>query len=126
MKRRDFIKGSLAGGTLALSGFIPINRVGNLRRRSLTSARGGSKRVIFLGIDGMDPSLTRSMMADGLLPNFSKLKSQGHFGPLGTTLPPQSPVAWSSFITGCNPGQHGIYDFIHRDPKTMMPYLSTC
>jgi hypothetical protein len=40
-------------------------------------------------------------------------------------IPPQSPVAWSSFITGLDPGGHGIFDFIHRDPKTMLPYLST-
>ncbi len=43
----------------------------------------------------------------------------------GTSMPPQSPVAWSTFITGLDPGAHGIFDFIHRDPKTMTPYLST-
>ena len=45
--------------------------------------------------------------------------------PLGTSIPPQSPVAWSTFITGLDPGGHGIFDFVHRDPKTMTPYLST-
>ena len=40
-------------------------------------------------------------------------------------MPPQSPVAWSTFITGLDPGRHGIFDFIHRDPKTMVPFLST-
>ena len=44
---------------------------------------------------------------------------------MGTSIPPQSPVAWSSFITGLDPGRHGIFDFVHRDPKTMQPYLST-
>jgi predicted AlkP superfamily phosphohydrolase/phosphomutase len=40
-------------------------------------------------------------------------------------MPPQSPVAWSNFITGLDPGGHGIFDFVHRDPNTMIPYLST-
>ena len=44
---------------------------------------------------------------------------------MGTSLPPQSPVAWSNFITGKNPGGHGIFDFIHRDPVKFIPYLST-
>ncbi len=59
------------------------------------------------------------------MPNFARLASAGTFAPLGTTIPPQSPVAWSTFITGLDPGGHGIFDFIHRDPKTMQPYLST-
>ena len=46
-------------------------------------------------------------------------------GVLSTTMPPQSPVAWSSFISGTNPGGHGIFDFVHRDPKLLLPYLST-
>ena len=53
------------------------------------------------------------------------MAARGGFAPLGTSIPPQSPVAWSSFITGLDPGGHGIFDFIHRDPKTMTPYLST-
>ena len=49
----------------------------------------------------------------------------GAFQALGTSMPPQSPVAWSNFITGMDAGGHGIFDFIHRDPKTMIPFLST-
>ena len=64
-------------------------------------------------------------MARGRLPNFAQLAARGGFAPLGTSIPPQSPVAWSSFITGLDPGGHGIFDFIHRDPKTMAPFLST-
>ncbi len=83
------------------------------------------RRVIVLGFDGLDYGLTRDLMERGRLPNFSALASRGTFGPLGTSVPPQSPVAWSNFITGLDPGGHGIFDFIHRDPKTMAPYLST-
>ncbi len=56
--------------------------------------------------------------------NFSKLMQQGSFRPLTTSIPPQSPVAWSNLITGMNAGGHGIFDFIHRDPKTMGLYFS--
>lgn len=82
-------------------------------------------RVIVLGFDGLDHDLTRQLMAEGRMPSFARLAAQGSFAPLATTVPPQSPVAWSTFITGLDPGGHGIFDFIHRDPGTMTPYLST-
>jgi len=83
------------------------------------------KRVIILGIDGMDYALTERFIAEGKLPNLARLAREGHFGPLQTSIPPQSPVAWSEFITGVDAGGHGIFDFMHRDPATMVPYLST-
>ena len=84
-----------------------------------------AKKVIILGLDGLDPVITKRLMADGRLPNFSKLAAQGGFTELGTSTPAESPVAWSNFITGLNPGGHGIFDFIHRDPATLQPYLSS-
>lgn len=83
------------------------------------------KRVVVLGFDGLDYGLTRSLIDEQRLPNFARLASTGGFAPLVTSIPPQSPVAWSTFITGLDPGGHGIFDFIHRDPATMVPYLST-
>jgi predicted AlkP superfamily phosphohydrolase/phosphomutase len=83
------------------------------------------RKVIVLGFDGLDYELVRDLMDDGRLPNFARMIQRGTFGPLGTSIPPQSPVAWSNFITGMDAGGHGIFDFIHRDPKTMIPYLST-
>jgi predicted AlkP superfamily phosphohydrolase/phosphomutase len=53
------------------------------------------------------------------------MAEDGAFSPLETSIPPQSPVAWSDFITGLDSGGHGIFDFLHRDPETMLPYLST-
>ena len=82
-------------------------------------------RVIVLGFDGMDHQLTKELMTRGKMPAFSTLETSGSFSPLETSVPPQSPVAWSSFITGLDPGEHGIFDFIHRDPETMIPYIST-
>ena len=82
-------------------------------------------KVIVLGFDGLDHALTDQMINEGRLPALARLASSGGFAPLGTTIPPQSPVAWSTFITGLDPGGHRIFDFVHRDPKTMLPYLST-
>jgi predicted AlkP superfamily phosphohydrolase/phosphomutase len=82
-------------------------------------------RVIVLGLDGMDHGLTTEMLRRGELPNLARLAREGGFAPLETTTPPQSPTAWSSFITGQQPGHHGIFDFVQRDPATLMPYLST-
>jgi predicted AlkP superfamily phosphohydrolase/phosphomutase len=73
----------------------------------------------------MDFELTSRMMAEGRLPGLSRLAEMGGFQALGTSTPPLSPVAWSNFITGQDAGVHGIFDFIHRDPETMLPYLST-
>lgn len=84
-----------------------------------------SKKLIVLGIDGMDYRLLQKYMAEGKMPHFSALAEKGSFRPLTTSTPPQSPVAWSNLITGMNPGGHGIFDFIHRNPATMEPYLST-
>ena len=84
-----------------------------------------NEKLIVLGIDGMDPQLLRRFMAEGKMPNFSALAQKGSFRELTTSIPPQSPVAWSNLITGMNAGGHGIFDFIHRDPKTMVPEFST-
>ncbi len=84
----------------------------------------GDKKLIILGIDGMDPQLLRQYIAEGRMPNFAALAKQGSFRELTTSIPPQSPVAWSNLITGMNAGGHGIFDFIHRDPKTLQPYFS--
>jgi predicted AlkP superfamily phosphohydrolase/phosphomutase len=78
-------------------------------------ARSRFKRVVILGLDGMDHELTEKMMEEGKLPNLSALRDGGGFRPLGTTVPPLSPVAWSTFQTGVNPGKHNIFDFLTPD-----------
>ena len=83
------------------------------------------KKFLILGIDGMDYHLLTRMLADGSLPNFDKLRQGGDLKPLLSSIPPQSPVAWSNFITGMDPGGNGIFDFIHRTPENFLPYLST-
>src|SRR5215471_13880273 len=89
------------------------------------NAGATEKKLIVIGVDGMDPDLLAKFMAEGSMPNFSRLAQQGSFRKLTSSIPPQSPVAWSNLITGMNAGGHGIFDFIHRDPKTFQLYFST-
>jgi predicted AlkP superfamily phosphohydrolase/phosphomutase len=84
-----------------------------------------AKRVIIVGMDGMDPGLTTKFMREGRMPNFEKLAAEGVFRPLDTSNPSMSPVAWSSFTTGTDPSRHGIFDFLTRDPCTYAPMLSS-
>ena len=91
---------------------------------SLKPSSGG-KKVIVIGIDGMDPILTERMMDEGNLPALDQLRKMGGYRRLQTSDPPQSPVAWASFINGAGPGSHGIFDFIHRDPERQcLPFYS--
>ncbi len=83
------------------------------------------KKVIVLGIDAMDPVILEGLVHEGKMPNFQRLARSGGYRRVRTSIPPESPVAWSNIITGMNPGGHGIFDFIHRDPKTLVPFLST-
>ncbi len=116
LSRRDFLRMQMGGAAwLALGGLSCGPR----------HLRETGTKVIALGLDGMDPGIVAAMMKRGELPAFAKLAGQGTFGALGTSDPPQSPVAWANFISGQNPGKHGIFDFVHRDPETLFPYLST-
>jgi predicted AlkP superfamily phosphohydrolase/phosphomutase len=92
-------------------------------RRALAKSR--VKRIVILGLDGLDYGLTEKLLAEGKLPHLAALRDQGCFKPLGTTLPPISPVAWSSFQTGVNPGKHNIFDFLTPDLRTYRPKLSS-
>jgi len=72
----------------------------------------------------MDPQLLTRFMQEGKMPNFATLAQRGSLKRLTSSIPPQSPVAWSNMITGMNAGGHGLFDFIHRDPKTLALYFS--
>ncbi|HEX5269187.1 MAG TPA: alkaline phosphatase family protein, partial [Gemmataceae bacterium] len=102
----------------------PLRLIGRVlfgRRRAL----GRFKRVVILGLDGLDHALTERMLGEGKLPHLDALRKRGCFKPLATTLPSISPVAWSSFQTGTNPGKHNIYDFLTPDLLTYRPKLSS-
>jgi len=82
------------------------------------------QKVVLLGFDGMDVRLTQKWMDQGLLPNLKALAERGSFSALMSTNPAESPVSWAAFVTGCNPGKTGIYDFLNRDLKTYYPFLT--
>jgi predicted AlkP superfamily phosphohydrolase/phosphomutase len=79
------------------------------------------KKAIVIGLDGLEPTIVESMLERGELPNLARIRQSGSYSRLKTTYPAQTPVAWSSFATGTNPGGHGIFDFISRDPATYLP-----
>ncbi|HEY6357104.1 MAG TPA: alkaline phosphatase family protein, partial [Vicinamibacterales bacterium] len=83
------------------------------------------RRLVIVGFDGQDPVLTDRFLAEGRLPNFKKLATDGCYRRLRTTFPSVSPVAWSSFSTGCEPARHNIFDFIEPDRRTYLPLLSS-
>lgn len=74
------------------------------------------RRVIVLGFDGADPARIEGWRREGVLPGLQSLAADGCLMPLKTTNPAESPVAWSTMITGMNPGRTGIYDFLRREP----------
>ncbi|NQT81312.1 MAG: alkaline phosphatase family protein [Candidatus Aminicenantes bacterium] len=118
IKRREFIKLGLASGSL-----LALGSSSDLVTK-VTGKRETHKKLILLGLDGMDPHLLQIWMKEGKLPHFKRLWNQGSFLPLRSSIPAQSPVAWSNFITGTDPGGHAIFDFIHRDPERYFPVFS--
>jgi len=111
--RRSFLKMAATSAVLA-AGFPAF----------LRSKPSIPRRVIVLGIDGMDPRLVQRFIREGFMPNCKRLTEINGLKCLQTSSPPQSPVAWASFISGSNPGVHGIFDFIHRNPSTLAPFCS--
>ncbi len=82
-----------------------------------------SPKVVVIGFDGADARLVEKYMAAGELPNLAKLRQEGAYRPLLPTNPPQTPVSWSSFATGIDPGRTEIFDFLKRDPQTYLPSI---
>jgi predicted AlkP superfamily phosphohydrolase/phosphomutase len=81
-------------------------------------------KVIVVGLDGFDPKVAERLLEAGELPALARLRKRGGYARLATTCPAQTPVAWSTFATGTNPGGHGIFDFLGRDPNTYLPKLA--
>jgi len=81
-------------------------------------------KILLIGIDAMDPKVTDKLMSEGMLPNFLRLKEIGSFSKLSTVLPAESPVAWTTIATGTNPGKHGLFDFVTRNPENYLLEVS--
>lgn len=81
-------------------------------------------RTVILGFDSFDPGVFEGLHETGRMPNLSVLLAQGGYSHLEECSPPQTEVSWTSIATGVDPGSHGIFDFVHRDPQTYLPYVS--
>jgi len=81
-------------------------------------------RTLILGFDSFDPKVFEELAGQNQLPNFEKFVKQEGYTQLEVCSPPQTEVSWTSIATGADPGGHGIFDFVHRDPATYTPYVS--
>lgn len=81
-------------------------------------------RTVILGFDSFDPNLFQRAREARNLPHLGRLADNGGYSPLAVCSPPQTEVSWTSIATGVDPGSHGIFDFVHRDPQTYAPYVS--
>ncbi len=119
-----FILGGMLLAVVALLTLPARILLARLRGRK-AFRRAAAERVVIVGLDGLDPALASGWMREGKLPNLSALAAEGCFSPLATSNPPISPVAWSSFITGSNPGKHNVFDFLMPDRRNCLPALSS-
>jgi predicted AlkP superfamily phosphohydrolase/phosphomutase len=104
-------------GALGLLALVDAGALASCGPRVL-SPTARERKVIVLGLDGLDPQIVDRMMAAGKLQHMRRLRAISRLRNLTSSIPPQSPVAWATFITGRDPGGHRIYDFVHRDPET--------
>ena len=81
-------------------------------------------RTIIVGFDSFDPGAFERLLEQGRMPNLAKFANAGGYSRLEVCSPPQTEVSWTSIATGVDPGSHGIFDFVHRDPQTYIPYVS--
>ncbi len=117
-----FLAFILAIGLIVLGAFRWLF---GLFRKQKQDENAKTRRVVVIGLDGCSPLIMERMMDEGKLPNLAELRDGGHYQPLRTTCPPISPVAWSTFATGMNPGKHSIFDFLRRNPFTYQLELSS-
>ena len=112
---------------LAVFNFLtfPVRALLRFIKRARIMKKAKFKRVLLIGFDGMDYNLFNQFRKQGqTFPHFDKLAKEGTFSPLWSTEPPISPVAWSTFTTGVNPGKHNIFDFLTTDRATYMPKMA--
>ena len=75
-------------------------------------------QTLILGFDAFDPAVFERLSGLGRLPNLTRYVEAGGYARFAVANPPQSEVSWTSIATGLNPGGHGVFDFVHRDPAT--------
>lgn len=73
-----------------------------------------NKKILVIGLDGAEPMIVDALVRKGRLPNISKIIKRSVYGSLKSTFPAASSIAWTSFMTGKNPGKHGVFGFVER------------
>jgi predicted AlkP superfamily phosphohydrolase/phosphomutase len=80
-------------------------------------------RVAVIGLDGVGLPLVQELVARGIVPNLARLIAHGTLAPMRSSIPTISSVSWTGFVTGRNPGKHGIYGFTDLRPGTLGLYF---
>lgn len=75
-------------------------------------------KTILLGLDAFDPNIFERLYEAGRMPNLGRYVAAGNYSHFTVSNPPQSEVSWTCIATGADPGVHGMFDFVHRDPAT--------
>ncbi len=113
----------VAGGIALLA--LPFRMTWRALRGAQGYRKARVRKLIFLGLDGLEPDLVEKFLREGKLPNLARLREQGRYRRLRTTFPALSPVAWATFATGSNPGKHNLFDFLNRNLGSYLPELSS-
>jgi predicted AlkP superfamily phosphohydrolase/phosphomutase len=90
---------------------------------SVIQRRSDIEKIAVIGLDGVPHSLLSKFFKDGVMPCLSRIAERGAFVKTRTSLPPVSSVAWTSFMTGANPGEHGIFGFTDLKPGSLKLHL---
>lgn len=123
MRRHPYVSSALRSGQSILVALLLLASVLLAAAPTVAQSVADQGKTVVLGFDGVDGDLTTQWMDEGELPNLAKLRDHGTFSPLMPTIPSQTPVSWSTFATGLDPGRHGVFDFLRRDPDTYRPQL---
>ncbi|MCE5269739.1 alkaline phosphatase family protein [bacterium] len=114
----------LTQATVAAGAALTVSLGGCGGKMPTVQPRALKQKAIILGFDAVDPGLLDEFMAAGELPNLARLAAEGGYTRLASSIPPESPVAWSTFSVSAQAGVHGIYDFLNRDPADYNPKIS--
>lgn len=93
--------------------------------RSGRRGKGQPRKVVFIGLDGTPYTFMKRLIDEGRAPHAARLARQGSLLRMDSVWPWVSSVAWSTMMTGVNPGKHNIFGFIDRDPATYKQFIPT-
>lgn len=93
--------------------------------KKLFGGGSASQRLFVLGLDGVGHSFVLHATRSGMMPNLAKLLKEGGLARMNSAIPTVSTVAWATYMTGVNPGKHGIFGYVDREPNPFTAYIPT-